>query len=128
VVFSVTFPTRHTDTFAATGYVHAGVLLSLTELAYAEFEKHVEIAKPDHVVAVQTETHATYHSPLSWEEGAVVDVQTTDLEERSFTQEFAIRSEASDRRIATFVHHWVWMDTREGRSVELPDDVRAKFR
>jgi hypothetical protein len=32
VSFEITFPTRHTDAFAATGYVHAGVLLALTEM------------------------------------------------------------------------------------------------
>jgi hypothetical protein len=29
VPFSVSFPTRHTDAFAATGFVHAGAVLAL---------------------------------------------------------------------------------------------------
>ena len=42
MAFEITYPTRHTDAFAATGFVHAGVLLALTEMAYAAFEEAVE--------------------------------------------------------------------------------------
>jgi acyl-coenzyme A thioesterase PaaI-like protein len=56
--FEITFPTRHTDAFASTGFVHAGVLLALTDMAYAAFERHCDLAKPDHVYAVQGATEA----------------------------------------------------------------------
>ena len=57
--FSITLPTRHTDTYTNTGFVHAGVLLALTELAYDSFERHCKLTKPKHVVAVQKETTPT---------------------------------------------------------------------
>ena len=69
-VFTLALPTRHTDAFAATGFVHSGVLIALTEMTYAAFEKRVEIAKPESVVAIQVETQAKYYAPLPWAEGA----------------------------------------------------------
>jgi acyl-CoA thioesterase FadM len=123
MVFSVSFPTRHTDTFAGTGFVHAGVLLALTELAYARLEQHLGISKPAHVVAVERETRAIYAAPLPWQEGAAVEVRTTDATQRGFAQEFTIRSAASGQLVATFVHQWVWLDTTTGRRAPLPVEV-----
>ena len=121
--FHIDFPTRHTDAFAATGYVHAGVLLGLTEMAYAAFEKQAGISKPAHVYAVQRATEATYHSPLSWDEGARISISTLAVTELHFDQSFDIESAKNGRRIATFVHHWVWLDTQTGKRVKLsPED------
>ena len=64
--FRVQFPTRHTDTYAATGFVHAGVLLALTELAYAAFERAAGLSKPPHIVSVEVRTRAEYRTPLPW--------------------------------------------------------------
>ena len=111
---TVDFPTRHTDAFAGTGYVHAGVLLALTDLAYAAFEEHVGISKPSHVVAVQRETRATYQAPLAWQEGASIEVETTEVTGRNFTQQFTVRSAQSGRMIATIIHLWAWLDTESG--------------
>jgi acyl-coenzyme A thioesterase PaaI-like protein len=66
MAFEITFPTRHTDAFAATGFVHAGVLLALTEMAYAAFEEHCGVHKPAHVYAVQRATEATGESAATW--------------------------------------------------------------
>jgi len=126
--FSVAFPTRHTDTYAATGYVHAGVLLALTELAYAAFEDHVGISKPDTVVAVQRATRAVYRAPLPWQDGVSIEVTTTEASERGFSQEFAVRSQASGTQIATFVHDWVWLDITTGRPVPLSQEVQERLR
>jgi acyl-CoA thioesterase FadM len=126
--FEVSFPTRHTDAFAGTGFVHAGVLLSLTEMAYAVFEAHRGIEKPAHVYAVQRATEATYDSPLGWQEGATLAVRTLSVDERGFDQEFAVRSQADGRAIARFVHHWVWFDTRANRPLPLSDEVQAQLR
>lgn len=125
VAFTTAFETRHSDTYADTGFVHAGVLLALTEMAYARFEAHCGVAKPDHVVAVQRETRAVYHAPLGWREGATVEVNTTRADERSFEQEFAVRSTARGTPVATFVHVWAWLDTVSGRGVPLPPDVQV---
>jgi len=125
--FEISFPTRHTDSFAATGFVHAGVLLALTEMAYAAFEPHCELAKPDHVYAVQRATEVTYETPLTWQEGAVVRVRTLAADERGFEQEFEILSQRDRRRIARFVHHWRWLDTLTGRAVPLSEETRAKL-
>ncbi len=127
MVFSVSFPTRHTDTFAATGFVHAGVLLSLTELAYAAFESHCGYSKPGHVVAVQRTTQATYRAPLVWTEGATIEVRTATANAHGFVQEFAVSSTATGKPIALFVHAWVWLDTTSGRTVEIPPDVCASM-
>ncbi len=125
--FTVSFQTRHTDTFAATGFVHAGVLLALTELAYGAFEQHAGISKPGNVVAVQRKTEATYQAPLAWQEGATIEVQTTEAGARSFTQTFTIMSTESGRAIASIVHLWAWLDTESGRAVELDDQTQRKL-
>jgi acyl-CoA thioesterase FadM len=127
MAFEITYPTRHTDAFAATGYVHAGVLLGLTEMAYAAFEEHCGVAKPGNVYAVQRATEATYFAPLGWKEGATVRVTTLEATERGFDQEFEIVSAADGRRIARFVHHWVWLDTEAGRRVPLSGDVQRRL-
>jgi acyl-CoA thioesterase FadM len=124
VAFSISYPTRHTDTFTDTGFVHAGVLLALTELAYAAFEEHCGVSKPDHVVAVQRETRAVYHAPLAWREGATIEVTTTSTDDRGFEQEFAVRSTARGTPVATFVHAWAWLDTVTGRGIPIPPDVQ----
>ncbi|MGH2587479.1 MAG: acyl-CoA thioesterase [Dehalococcoidia bacterium] len=125
--FSLTLPTRHTDTYAATGFVHAGVLLALTELAYAAYERAAGVEKPAHVVAVQVRTRAEYRTPLPWQDGAIVEVTTPVATARGFTQAFTLRSARSDRLVARVEHDWVWLDTTTGRSVPLPEDVQAAF-
>ncbi len=124
MAFSISYPTRHTDTFTDTGFVHAGVLLALTELAYAAFEEHCGVSKPGHVVAVQRETRAVYHAPLAWREGATIEVTTTSADDRGFEQEFAVRSTERGTPVATFVHAWAWLDTVTGRGIPIPPDVQ----
>ena len=126
--FRVSFPTRHTDTYASSGFVHAGVLLALTELAYAAFESHCGIEKPAAVLAVPRETAVTYHRPLPWQDGCTIQVETTDVGEQGFRQEFTCFAQATDIRIATFRHDWVWLDLSTGRPVPIPRAVQAKYR
>lgn len=125
--FSLRCETRHTDTYAGTGFVHAGVLLAFTELAYAAFERAAGVSKPAHVVAVQVRSRSDYLAPLPWQDGALVEVTTEAATARGFTQVFSIRSARSDRRIAHIEHDWVWLDTSTGRAVPLPEDVQAAF-
>src|SRR5688572_8509727 len=127
MAFEITFPTRHTDAFAATGFVHAGVLLALTEMAYAAFEEHCGLAKPGHVYAVQRATEATYAAPLGWKEGATVRVTTLTASERGFDQEFEIVAATDGRRVARFVHHWVWLDTKSGTRVALDEETQRRL-
>jgi len=124
MAFEISYPTRHTDAFGTTGIVHAGVLLALTEMAYAGFEEHCGISKPDHVYAVQRATEVTYFAPLIWDEGATIRVTTLSASERGFEQEFEVRAASDGRRIARFVHHWVWLDTRAQRRVEISEDAQ----
>lgn len=126
--FEVSFPTRHTDTYAASGLVHAGVLLALTELAYAAFESHCGISKPETTLAVPRESAVTYHRPLPWREGCRIAVVTTEVGEGGFSQEFTCFSEATRVRIATFRHDWVWLDLKSGRPVPIPPEIQAKYR
>lgn len=127
VTFETEFETRHSDCFAATGFVHAGVLLALTEMAYARFEAHCGIDaghKPEYVYAVQRSTAATYFSPLRWQEGARIRVRTTEANERCFDQDFDVSSAVDGREIARFTHRWVLLDIRAGRPVPLTEDVQ----
>lgn len=128
MAFEITYPTRHTDTFAATGFVHAGVLLALTELAYAAFEQHCGVSKPGHVVAMQRSTEAHYRAPLRWQEDVAIRVRTTKADARGFEQEFEVRSAADGRTVATFTHRWVWVDTTTGERVPLPEDAQRRLR
>lgn len=127
MAFTARFETRHTDTYAATGFVHAGVLLALTELAYAAYERAAGVEKPAHIVAVEVRTRAEYVAPLPWQDGAVVEVITLAAGERGFTQAFAVRSARTDRLVARIEHDWVWLDTTTGRAVPLPAEVQAAF-
>ena len=122
MAFQITYPTRHTDTYTSTGFVHAGVLLALTEMAYAAFEQHCGVSKPEHVVAVQRATEARYRAPLRWDEGATIQVRTLAADERGFDQEFAVNAATDGRPVANFTHHWVWLDTHTGRSVALSEE------
>ena len=124
MAFSITLPTRHTDTYTNTGFVHAGVLLALTELAYDSFEHHCKLIKPEHVVAVQRETRAIYHAPLPWQESALIEIQTIKANSHYFEQEFSIRSGTTGKTIATIVHEWVWMDLKTNRSIPLSEDIQ----
>lgn len=117
----VEFPTRHTDAFAGTGFVHAGVLLALTEMAYASFEKHCGLSKAESVYAVQRATEVTYRSPLRWQEGAIVRVRTLSAGARGFDQEFEVRSAGDRRLVATFTHHWAWFDTATSEPISISD-------
>jgi acyl-CoA thioesterase FadM len=125
--FTVSFPTRHTDTYAGTGFVHAGVLLALTELAYAAFERAAGVEKPAHIVAVQVRTRAEYQAPLQWQDGATIEVTTQAATARGFTQAFAVRSGRNDRLVARIEHDWVWLDTDSGHAVPLPEGAQAAF-
>lgn len=130
MTFETEFETRHSDCFAATGFVHAGVLLALTEMAYARFEQHRGIdagLKPEHVYAVQRSTTATYFSPLRWQEGARIRVSTTEATERGFDQDFEVLSAVDGREVARFTHRWVLLDTRAGRPVALSEDIRQRL-
>jgi acyl-CoA thioesterase FadM len=127
MAFEITYPTRHTDAFAATGFVHAGVLLALTEMAYAAFEEHCAIAKPGYVYAVQRATEAAYAAPLGWKENAIVRVKTLSASERGFDQEFEIVAATDGRHVARFVHHWVWFDTQTGKRVTLTEEVQRAY-
>lgn len=130
MTFETEFETRHSDCFAATGFVHAGVLLALTEMAYARFEQHCGIdagLKPEHVYAVQRSTTATYYSPLRWQEGARIRVVTTEATERGFDQDFEVLAAADGREVARFTHRWVLLDTRTGRPVPLSEDLRRRL-
>ena len=112
---------------AATGFVHAGVLLALIVMAYARFEQHCGIdtgLKPEYVYAVQRSTTATYYSPLRWQEGARIRVSTTEATERGFDQDFEVLSAADGREVARFTHRWVLLDTRAGRPVTLSEEVQ----
>ncbi|MGD9893516.1 MAG: acyl-CoA thioesterase [Dehalococcoidia bacterium] len=123
--FRVQFPTRHTDTYAATGFVHAGVLLALTELAYAAYERAAGLSKPSHIVSVEVRTRAEYRTPLPWQDGVEIEVQTLAAHEGGFTQSFTLRNATNDRRVASIEHDWVWLDTSTGRAVPLDANVQS---
>ncbi|HLZ68574.1 MAG TPA: thioesterase family protein [Dehalococcoidia bacterium] len=125
--FSVRFPTRHTDCYAATGFVHAGVLLALTELAYAAGELAAGISKPAHIVAVEVRTRAEYLRPLPWQDGAIVEVTTPAAQAEGFTQTFTLRSARTERTIARIEHDWVWLDTQSGRAVPLDEQTCTRL-
>lgn len=123
MAFSVSFPTRHTDSYAATGFVHGGVLFALTEMAYAAFEAHCGYSKPATTVAVQRESRVQWRTPLPWNEGATIEVVTSEAEPRGFTQEMHVTSAVTGRPVADFVHRWVWLDTTTGQRADIPADV-----
>ena len=127
MAFRVEFQTRHTDCYAATGFVHAGVLLAFTELAYAAGESAAGISKPAHIVSVEVRTRAEYLRPLPWQDGVTVEVSTLAAEAQGFTQAFTLRSARSDRTIARIEHDWVWLDTQTGRAVPLDEPTCARL-
>lgn len=125
--FTLTLPTRHTDTFAATGFVHAGVLLALTELAYAASEQRAGISKPAQIVCVETRTRAEYVRPLPWQDGAEIEVECVAVSGEGLTQRYTIRSPRTTRIVARIEHDWVWLDTTSGHAVALSEETQASF-
>lgn len=125
--FALTCETRHTDTYAATGFVHAGVLLALTERAYAAYQDASGVRKSEQVVAVPVRTRAEYLAPLPWQDGAVVDVVTVASSGHGFSQRFSVRSAVTDRLIARIEHDWVWLDTASGRALPFPPEAQSAF-
>ena len=75
----------------------------------------------------QRATEATYAAPLGWKEGATVRVTTLTASERGFDQEFEIVAGTDGRRVARFVHHWVWLDTKAGKRVVLDEATRRRL-
>lgn len=127
MTFALACDTRHTDTYAATGFVHAGVLLALTERAYAAYQDASGVSKPSHVVAVPVRTRAEYLAPLPWQDGSIVGVGTASSSERGFSQLFTVRSARSERLVARIEHDWVWLDTVSGRAVPFPPEAQEAF-
>ena len=119
--------TRHTDAYAATGFVHAGVLLALTEMAYARVEEHLEINKGSDCVAMQRSTQCVYHAPLPWRDDATIRVETGAADERGFEQTFQIRSALSDTPIATITHRWAWRNAASGRGEPIPLEIQRRL-
>ena len=72
-------------------------------------------------------TTATYTMPLRWQEGATIEVRTTEADDRGFTQEFIVRSTATVSVAARFVHTWVWLDVNSGRRVDLPAEIQRRL-
>ena len=54
-------------------------------------------------------------------------VKTLTATERGFDQEFEIVAATDQRRVATFVHHWVWLDTKAGKRVALTEEVQRQL-
>jgi acyl-CoA thioesterase FadM len=56
-----------------------------------------------------------------------VRVKTLAATGRGFDQEFEIVAASDGRRVATFVHHWVWLDTQVGKRVALTEEVQRQL-
>ena len=49
------------------------------------------------------------------------------MSEGSFDQTFDVVAATDGRPVATFTHHWVWLDTQTGQAVALSEDVQQRF-
>ncbi len=122
--FSALFQTRHTDTFAATGFVHMGVLFALTELALVEYDRALGVQPEGGVLRFNLRSSARFISPLPWQEGARVRMRCTRIHGSRIAFGCVVSSATSGKDVAEIEHTYVWVDPATGQP-KSPDNLDA---
>jgi acyl-CoA thioesterase FadM len=119
--FSALFQTRHTDTFAGTGFVHMGVLFALTELALVDYDRALGVSAEGGVLRFNLRSEARFLSPLPWQEGARVQMRCSKLHGSRVAFQCRVSSATTAKPVADISHEYVYMDPTAGRPKAPPN-------
>lgn len=119
--FSADFQTRHTDTFAGSGFVHMGVLFALTELALVEYDRALGVSAEGGVLRFNLRSEARFLSPLPWQEGARVQMRCTRLRGTRLSFRCLVGSATTGRPVAEIEHDYAYFDPVAGRPRTPPN-------
>ena len=122
--FSALFQTRHTDTFAGSGFVHMGVLFALTELALVDYDRAVGAAAEGGILRFNTRSEARFLAPLPWQEGARVQMRCWRLRGTRLCFLCLVSSATTGKLVAEISHEYVFMDPIAGRP-QTPPNLEA---
>lgn len=119
--FSALFQTRHTDTFAGTPFVHMGVLFALTELALVDYDRALGVSAEGGVLRFNVRSEARFLSPLSWQEGARVQMRCARLRGTRVSFQCLVSSATSGKPVAEIWHDYAYVDPSTGRPHPPPN-------
>ena len=122
--FSALFQTRHTDTFAGSGFVHMGVLFALTELALVDYDRAVGVTAEGGILRFNTRSEARFLAPLPWQEGARVQMRCSRLRGSRLAFQCLVSSATTGKLVAEISHEYVFMDPIAGRP-QTPPNLEA---
>ena len=118
--FSSEYQLRHTDSFAGTPFVHGGVLLALTEIALADYDKEVGLPVQEEILRMQSGSQIRYRAPIRWNDKAKVSLKCISAINGRLIFEALIESTLHHHVIANFTHRYVYLNTQTGQP-QLPE-------
>lgn len=125
--FSSLYQTRHTDTFGGTEFVHMGVLFALSELALVDYDGAVGAAAEGGILRFNVRSEARFRSPLSWREGARVQMRCARLHGPRISFQCLVSSATTGKPVAEIWHDYAYVDPATGHAQAPPnlDAIRA---
>jgi len=112
----------------AMGHVNNTVYFRFFESARVEYMAQMGLFArqgEDEVVPILASTRCDYKVPLVYPDEVVVGARTVKVGRTSFTQEYAIWSTAKNALAAQGEGIIVCIETKSGKPIAVPDDVRA---
>jgi acyl-CoA thioesterase FadM len=125
--FSALYQTRHTDSFAGTGFVHMGVLFALTEMALVDYDRALGVTAEGGRLRFNVRSEARFLSPLPWQEGARVQMRCSRLRGARVSFACRVSSATTGRAVADINHEYAYMDPATGTPSVPPniDQIRT---
>ena len=118
--FNSEYQLRHTDSFAGTPFVHGGVLLALTEIALADYDKEVGLPVQEEILRMQSGSQIRYRAPIRWNDRAKVSLRCISAINGRLIFEASIKSVLHNHEIAYFTHRYVYLNIQTGKP-QLPE-------
>ncbi len=122
--FSALFQTRHTDTFGGTAFVHMGVLFALTELALVDYDGALGARAEGGILRFNVRSEARFLSPLTWQEGARVQMRCARLRGTRINFQCLVSSATTGKPVAEITHEYAYMNPETGRP-QAPANLNA---
>lgn len=119
--FETRLPLRHTDSFGGTPFVHGGVLLALSEIALAGYDRYAGVPSHRDVLRFQTHTEARYIAPLRWDDAALVRLRAEVLTPGRLAFEVEIAAASDGHVVARMTHRYAYVNAETGRA-QTPED------
>lgn len=122
--FETQLPLRHTDSFGGTPFVHGGVLLALTEIALARYDRAASLPEHRDVLRFQSHTEMRYRSALRWDDEAIVRLRCDQVSPGRLRFACEVAAASDGRTIAEMQHRYAYVNATTGVS-ETPADWPA---